>query len=328
MRFGGRSFFPRAAGSLLLAALLLLLSACGPACTSERPDGAQTPEQEPADAAGADGAVRIHGSICRPEGELREAQVQAAAARIEQVIGRNCPDNAVYLAVVPDKNYYLTADSAYPRLDYDRLLALLRADAPTPQSIDLFDLLSADAYYRTDLHWRQEALLPVAERLLRTMCPEASPLTAEQVTQVRRGPFYGTDYAQANLACEADTLTFLHSPAIDAAVLTGPELDGEHPVYVPERKDVPASYDAYAAGSQAVLYLHSPLAQTQRSLVVFRDSFGSSLAPLLLEAYAQVTLVDLRFLSNSLLPQYVDFSGADVLFLYSVPLLNAGMLLK
>lgn len=35
--------------------------------------------------------------------------------------------------------------------------------------IDLTDLLSLDDYYRTDSHWRQEKILPVAQRLAETM---------------------------------------------------------------------------------------------------------------------------------------------------------------
>lgn len=87
-------------------------------------------------------------------------------------------------------------------------------------------------------------------------------------------------------------------------------------------------YDVFCAGAQSVVTIESPLAKTDRELILFRDSFGSSLAPLFLEGYRRVTLVDLRYLSSSLLEQFVDFHGQDVLFLYSTSLLNSGMLLK
>ena len=78
----------------------------------------------------------------------------------------------------------------------------------------------------------------------------------------------------------------------------------------------------------AIVTLESPGAKTGRELILFRDSFGSSLAPLFLEGYSKVTLIDLRYVASSLLEQFVDFADQDVLFLYSTSLLNSGMLLK
>ena len=77
-----------------------------------------------------------------------------------------------------------------------------------------------------------------------------------------------------------------------------------------------------------MLTIKSPLANTDRELIIFRDSFGSSLAPLLTEGYAKITLVDLRYMPAALLDKYVDFHGQDVLFLYSTTLLNSAMVLK
>ena len=63
-------------------------------------------------------------------------------------------------------------------------------------------------------------------------------------------------------------------------------------------------------------------------LLMFRDSFGSSLAPLLVQDYQTVTLVDLRYISSQLLPQFIDFHGQDVLFLYSPSVYNNSAMLK
>ena len=53
-----------------------------------------------------------------------------------------------------------------------------------------------------------------------------------------------------------------------------------------------------------------------KNLILFRDSYGSSLAPLLASGYRTITLVDLRYLSSDQLDQYIDFEDQDVLFLY------------
>ena len=81
-------------------------------------------------------------------------------------------------------------------------------------------------------------------------------------------------------------------------------------------------YDIYLSGVESILKIKNPNAKTDRELIIFRDSFGSSLAPLLVQDYAEVTLIDIRYMNQSLLPMFVDFHGQDVLFLYSTLVLN------
>lgn len=63
-----------------------------------------------------------------------------------------------------------------------------------------------------------------------------------------------------------------------------------------------------------------------KELLLFRDSFGSSIAPLLLENYSKITLIDLRYLSKDILENYIEFENQDVLFLYSTLVLNQNVL--
>ena len=65
-----------------------------------------------------------------------------------------------------------------------------------------------------------------------------------------------------------------------------------------------------------------------RELIVFRDSFGSSLVPLLLQDYSKVTLIDTRYVPADYLNKFVDFHGQDVLMLYSPMVLNQSAMLK
>ena len=87
-------------------------------------------------------------------------------------------------------------------------------------------------------------------------------------------------------------------------------------------------YELFLSGSISLLSIENPNAETDRELIVFRDSFGSSLAPLLAEGYAKITLADIRYLPSSQMGKLLDFTDADVLFLYSVPVLNSSDTLK
>ena len=87
-------------------------------------------------------------------------------------------------------------------------------------------------------------------------------------------------------------------------------------------------YDVFLSGPVAVLTVENPGAQTHRELIVFRDSFGSSLVPLLLPGYSRVTLLDIRYVPTAYLEEYVEFGDQDVLFLYSPLVLNQSAMLR
>ena len=91
------------------------------------------------------------------------------------------------------------------------------------------------------------------------------------------------------------------------------------------------AYDIYLGGARAVLVIDNVSGgsmEDDRRLIMFRDSFGSSLAPLLLEQYDEVVLVDLRYISASLIDRYVDFGNADILFAYNTLIWNNASILK
>ena len=87
-------------------------------------------------------------------------------------------------------------------------------------------------------------------------------------------------------------------------------------------------YEMFLNGADALLVIENPTAQTGRELVIFRDSFGSSLAPLMIESYDKITLVDIRYIQSSLLKNYIEFDNQDVLFIYSTGLLNNSLAMK
>ena len=63
--------------------------------------------------------------------------------------------------------------------------------------------------------------------------------------------------------------------------------------------------------------------------MIFRDSFGSSIAPLLAQGYARVTVVDIRYMTSAAAARLVDLTAADdVLFLYSTGVLNHSETIK
>ena len=234
-------------------------------------------------------------------------------------------ETKVYFAAVPDKNYFLAAQNGYPSLDYAAFLSAFADGMDFAEQIDLTAVLTLESYYRTDIHWRQEALLPAAEHLAEAMGADAA---ADYETVTLDTPFYGVYCGQSALDLPPDTLSYLTNDTLRACTVYDYETGQTLPVY---DLDAAAGDDAYAlflSGSKSLLTIENPNARTDRELVLFRDSFGSSLAPLLMAGYAKITLVDIRYVSPERLGQWLTFRDQDVLFLYSTPVLNNSETIK
>ena len=266
------------------------------------------------------GIYIVDGSAAALDYPLDEKSLEHALHVFQKVNDRYLSDSKVYVAVVPDKNYYLAQDKGYPVMDYGKLFKTVEQGMPYANYVNLTDLLSAGDYYRTDTHWRQENLLPVANRIcdiMSTQKPEG--LTAKKQEQ----PFYGVYYGQAALPMDADDLYTMEGAWLDDCTVLNYENGKTGSIYDLQKLSSDDLYEVFLSGSVSLLRIDNPNAGTDRELIVFRDSFGSSLVPLLSRGYKTVTVVDIRYLSSAMLDRFIDFHGQDVLFLYSTLVLNS-----
>ena len=262
------------------------------------------------------------GYAAKVEYPFNQESVDHATNRFNTLYNKYLKDSGskVYMAVVPDKGYYLAEPNGYLTMDYEAMFASLREQMPWATHIDITDCLSFADYYYTDTHWRQEKLLPVAEKISNAMgvtAPQSGDFT---VTRVEK-PFYGVYYGQAALPMDPEYIYYLRSDLLDACQVLV-ENATEAQVYDMTKLDSLDLYDVFLSGPKSLVTIENPNATTDRELVIIRDSFGSSLAPLLVQDYAKVTLVDIRYQKMEVLSRFVDYTNADVLFLYSTLVLN------
>lgn len=266
------------------------------------------------------------GTVSKLSPDLDKKQIQMFVDKMNALREKFFPDSETTCVVIPDKNYYLTDGNNYPRLDYETLYSMVEQGLPWADHLDITGSLEADFFYTTDSHWRQEHLAALRDQLAEAM--ELELPAWDSYRQTVLPGFYGVYHGQAALPLPAEDLIYLENDVTDQAVVTGPELKGEQHVYAPERFDGMDGYDVFLHGAQAILTIENPLAETDRELIVFRDSFGSSLTPLLLPGYKTVTTIDIRYVSPDLLEQFVDFHGQEVLILYSASMVNAAGVLR
>ncbi len=267
------------------------------------------------------GIYLSQGHAGKLEYPLNQDSLDHALAVFEKINSRYLSDSRVYVAVVPDKSYYLAGSGGYPAMDYASLFSQVQAGMPYASYVNLTDVLSPNDYYRTDTHWRQESLLPAAQKLCSAMgvpSPAANDYTAVAAKQ----PFYGVYSGQAAVPLEPDTLYTLESDLLKQCRVYNFETGKYSAVYDESKLSGDDLYELFLSGSVSLMTIENPNGPKGKELIVFRDSFGSAITPLLVQGYETVTLVDIRYLPSTLLPRFVDFKGQDVLFLYSTLVLN------
>lgn len=267
------------------------------------------------------------GYAAKMEYPLDETSVGHALGTFEKIYNAYLKNSGspVFAAVIPDKGYYLAESNGFLTMDYPKLFSMVEQGMPWAVHIDITDCLGIEDYYFTDTHWRQERLLPVAKRLSEVMgltLPQEGDFSAIAVQQ----PFYGVYYGQAALPMNPENMYLMESHWLKNCRVYNYEKEAYTPVYDLSRLTGNDLYEVYLSGAQSLLTIENPNATTDRELIVFRDSFGSSLAPLLTQDYAKVTLVDVRYIPVQRLGNYLDFHGQDVLFLYSTLVLNSNAL--
>lgn len=270
----------------------------------------------------------VDGNINKIEYPLNEKAIVNAANKLNEVYKKYFQGKNVSYAIIPDKNYFIAKENGYLSMDYERLLELMKQNVHDMNYIDVFHSLSLEDYYKTDIHWSQDRIVDIADFLLEKMNNNAYT-TDIKYTQKSLYPFYGSYYGQAALKLEPDTLVYLTNEMLESATVYDHIDKTYSKVYVEDEFGTIDSYNFFLSGAKSILAITNPEAATDKELIIFRDSFGSSIAPLLLKGYSKITLVDLRYMATDLLGNYIDFSGEqDVLFLYNTIILNNSYMLK
>lgn len=260
-------------------------------------------------------------SLSEMDPEISDIALQRAMKKFTSIYNTYMQgtDAKVYVSVIPDKNYFLAEKNGYLAYDYETLYEYVKENLDFAEYIEIRDLLSIEDYYRTDTHWKQTNIFDVAQRLAGEM---GTPLQAAYEKIDLEIPFYGVYYGQYALPIEPDYISYLENDLFADCLVYDHENQREIPLYDLNLAAGRDGYEMFLSGSLSVITIENPNATTEKELVIFRDSFGSSIAPLFAEVYQKITILDIRYLNEKMIENFVEFSNQDVLFLYSTSVLN------
>lgn len=267
------------------------------------------------------GYFMAEGQISRIEYPLDIKSLDRAVNHIKDIYDIYLADKDinVYTCVIPDKNYYIASNNGYLCFDYDILIKTIQQDLGFATYIDIMDKLDKDSYYATDIHWKQEKIVNAADHISKAM----GGYSDKELKQMYHNElFRGVYYGQMALPVHADTLVCLTWDGMDGCSVYDYETSSYIDIYDETYLNSNDAYSVYLSGSKSLLELTNADSGGDKELIIFRDSFGSSIAPLLLRSYSKITLVDTRYISAKMLDKFIEFDNQDVLFMYSTSVLG------
>ena len=266
----------------------------------------------------------LDGAIYEKDVNLNEEAIKGNIEKLNSIYENYLKDKNmnVYFSIIPDKTYFAEnkMDSEYKKIENSTMEKI-------NSEISYFDIsksLNLDDYYKTDMHWKQENL----EKVVNIIQNELNLESDEEVKYEEKslGDFYGTYYDEIENNVSPDELVYLSNNVLESCKVYNEETKLEEPIYNLNRVEKTGNkYDLFLSGASSIQKIINENVDNGRKLILFRDSFGSSIAPLIAGQYEEILLIDLRYINYSILSDYIDFSeyaNQDVLFLYSSRVIN------
>ena len=242
--------------------------------------------------------------------------------KTEKIYNMLNENNKVYMMIIPDKNYYLN-DKDFLNIDYEYIFEEIK-DLKF-NYIDIKDLMNVSDYYETDTHWKQENLDKVVHRLGTYM---GYNYKNHKYKKNEYDNFYGVYYGESAINRLPEKITYLTNDIINDAEVKYLENKNLNSVYNLHKLEGLDSYEVYLDGASSFIEITNKYNNENKELVIFRDSFGSSFAPLLIPYYSKITIIDNRYITSDIFKDYIKFENQDILFMYSTLLINDSSSLK
>ena len=227
-------------------------------------------------------------------------------------------DNSnIYYTIIPDKNYFVNNGNL--KLDYNKLQNMMKTNLSNINYINIFDELTLDNYYKTDTHWKEEDLFNVANTIANQMNFD---ITNNNNVVNTITTFKGSYAGRLSVTKDIDTIKTISNPSTLNSSVYNYETKKYTDIYDYTKINSLDKYDIYLSGAVPIIDITNNNTSSDKELIVFRDSYGSSLIPLLIEGYKKITVIDIRYISSKILNKYIDFNDQDVLFMYSILTIN------
>ncbi len=224
-------------------------------------------------------------------------------------------NNNKLLLIIPDKSYYLS-NKNYLKIDFNYLELLLNKIEINHKFLNN---LTLNDYYKTDIHLKQSSYL----KILKEINPKFQNIN---YTKKVLKDFKGSSYSKIPVV-KSEELEYLTNNIIENSIVTHFEYPNIKNVYNLENYNKLDPYSIFLNGPSALIEIETQN-DSNKELIIFRDSYASSLTPLLLPYYKKITLIDLRYITLKEALKRVETINKDILYIYGTEIINNSNVLK
>lgn len=169
-----------------------------------------------------------------------------------------------------------------------------------------------EIYYKTDHHWTTLGAWYGYQSLAK-----AAGFTAIQPDDSLKKStdgFWGTYFSKAQkYDAVSDVIDYYDLP-VDSVTINGEQRDGMYDLSQLEARD---KYAMFLHANNGITVIENQKAETDRCIMVIKDSYANCFVPFLTQNYSKVVVIDLRSLPKGLNQVIKDENVDDLLVLYS-----------
>lgn len=171
-------------------------------------------------------------------------------------------------------------------------------------------------YFRTDHHWTLRGAYEAYRAYEMHMGRTASSYESfgpEAVSDT----FLGTIYSKLLPKDVKKDTIYVAKQLPDSVTVTcdGKKMDE---IYQWEKLDTKDQYAVFFGGNYGIVEIENPQAESEETLILFKDSFANSMVPFLIGDYKHIVMVDLRYYTQSVSQLMDQYDNKSMLVLYEM----------
>ena len=232
----------------------------------------------------------------------------------------------VYVMIAPTSAgiYTESIPKNAPQLDQQDIISYVYGKLDKGISaVNVYDILSASKedyiYYRTDHHWTSLGAYYAYSTAISKLGFSAVPFSRydiEHASSDFRGTYYSKTLYDDIQPDIIDVYTCKDGAnAVTCTVSNGVETKSYNSIYFREFLDVKDKYSIYLGTNQPCIKIKTNV-QSDKKILIFKDSYANSFVPFLTQHYSEITVLDMRYIND--FHDYADPKDfTHVLFLYN-----------
>lgn len=264
------------------------------------------------------------GSLIRRFRPYEEEKAADTAGAVRSFAALHDFERKIFLAVPTSVSLYPENLPAYAEnaseTEFIRLFTEpLRDTFKVPDTAGILERMKQDGtalYYRSDHHWTT----PAAYGTFTALKEEMNWRQTELRPAVVCNDFLGSLAAKSGFTpAEKDEIILYEETDPDARIFVIHDASAvtSDSLYAPEALAGPDPYTVFLGGNEPLLTIRTT-ADTERTLLLFKDSYANCFLPFLTGSYKTITVVDARYYSEPVSSLFLQADYTDLMFLYNV----------